>query len=206
MLKIYFQPMSIALASLVTLYECDAEFEAIELDFDKNEQRDPEYLRINPKGRVPALITDQGVVSETPALLLYLAQRYPEADLAPLDDPFTLAQVQSFNSYLCSTVHVNHAHLRRSYRWADEQSSYDDMARKVPDTMGEAFDLIEHDLLKGPWVMGEKYSICDPYLFTISRWLEGDSVPADRHPRVQQHMLQMNERPAVAAALRVIGA
>lgn len=204
MFKLYYHPASIALASLITLSESGAEYESIELDFSKNEQRDDEYLRINPKGRVPALITDDGVLTETPAILYYIAQLFPQSQLAPLDDPFALAQVQSFNSYLCSTVHINHAHMRRSYRWADQQSSYDDMAKKVPQTMGESFDLIENDLLKGPWVMGEQFSICDPYLFTISRWLEGDGVPADRHPKVQQHMQRMKERPSVSEVLSLI--
>ena len=77
------------------------------------------------------------------------------------------AQVQSFNSYLCSTVHVAHAHKMRGYRWATEESSFADMKRMVPETMAACFALIERDMLKGPWVMGEQYTICDPYLFTL---------------------------------------
>lgn len=205
MFKLYYNPATIAPASLITLAESGAEYEPVELDFSKNEQLDDEYLRINPKGRVPALVTDEGILTETPAILFYIAQLFPQSQLAPLDDPFALAQVQSFNSYLCSTVHINHAHMRRGYRWADQQSSYDDMIKKVPETMGEAFDLINNEFLKGPWVMGEQYSICDPYLFTISRWLAGDGVAADRHPAVQQHMQRMIERPAVAKVMDLIG-
>lgn len=201
MLKLFYSPGSCALASLITLHETGEEFERIDLDFSKDEQLSEEFLSVNPKGRVPALITDRGTLTETPAILVYLAQRFPEANLAPVSDPFDLAQAQVFNSYLCSTAHINHAHFRRSYRWADDQSSYDDMKRKVPETMGACFDLIENDYLKGPWVLGEQYSICDPYLFTITRWLKGDGVPADRHPRVQEHMQRMNEREAVVNAL-----
>jgi glutathione S-transferase len=67
-------------------------------------------LAINPKGRVPALVTHADILTETPAILAYIAQRYPQANLAPLDDPFAFARMQAFNSYLCSTVHVAHAH------------------------------------------------------------------------------------------------
>ncbi len=201
MLKLFYSRGSCALASLITLHETGEKFERIDLDFSKDEQLSDEFLSINPKGRVPALVTERGTLTETPAILVYLAQRFPDSGLAPLDDPFDLAQVQSFNSYLCSTAHINHAHNRRSYRWADDQASFDDMARKVPETMGACFDLIENDYLKGPWVLGDQYSICDPYLFTITRWLEGDGVPASRHPRVQEHMQRMNERQSVSAAL-----
>src|SRR6266576_3995669 len=71
-----------------------------------------------------------------------------------------------FKSNLCSTVHVAHAHKGRGYRWAAEESSFADMKRKVPETMAACFALIERDMIKAPWVMGEQYTVCDPYLFT----------------------------------------
>ena len=94
------------------------------VNFAKQEQRTPEYLRINPKGRVPALVTERGILTETPAILPSSRRRIPQASLAPLDDPFAFAQVQAFNSYLCSTVHVAHAHRMRGYRWADDPAAH----------------------------------------------------------------------------------
>ena len=89
------------------------------------------------------MVTDRGVLTETPAILAYIAQSYPKADLAPLDDPFAFAQMQAFNSYLCSTVHVAHAHKGRGTRWADDPAAIAEMKRKVPESVGAAFDLIE---------------------------------------------------------------
>ena len=74
------------------------------------DERAREYLTVNLKGRVPALVTESGTLTETPGLLLFVAQHFPQAELAPLSDPFALARAQEFNSYLCSTVHVAHAH------------------------------------------------------------------------------------------------
>src|SRR5258706_15572489 len=99
----------------------------------------PEYLAVNPKGRVPALVTESGTLTETPALLCFVAQRFPQAELAPLADPFALAQVQEFNSYLCSTVHVAHAHRRRGTRWADDALAIAAMKRKVPSNLTRCF-------------------------------------------------------------------
>ena len=200
-MKLFYAPGTCALASHIALEEAGAEFAAIRVDFGKNEQRQPEYLKINPKGRVPALVTDRGILTENVAILAFVAHHYPAAKLAPLDDPFAFAQVQAFNSYLASTVHVAHAHGRRGYRWADNQSSFDDMKRKLPETMGACFELIEREMLKGPWAMGEAYTICDPYLFTIAEWLENDNVDPARFPKVHDHRRRMYERPAVKRAL-----
>jgi len=197
MLKLYYAPGTCALASHIALEEAGAAYTTERLDFKSNQQTSPEYLKVNPKGRVPALVSDHGVLTETPALLAYIAQSFPQAKLAPLDDAFAFAQVQAFNSYLCSTVHVAHAHKGRGYRWATEESSFADMKRMVPKTMGACFALIERDMLKGPWVMGEQYTICDPYLFTLTGWLEGDGVDLATLPRVTAHRQRMAERPAV---------
>lgn len=201
MLKLYYAPATCALASHIALEEAGADYTTERLNFKANQQNSPEYLAINPKGRVPSLVTDRGILTETPAMLAFIAQSFPKAKLAPLDDAFAFAQVQSFNSYLCSTVHVAHAHKLRGARWATEESSFADMKRKVPETMSACFALIERGMLKGPWVMGDSYTICDPYLFTISQWLEGDSVDIKSMPKVADHFRRMAERPAVRKVL-----
>ena len=201
MLKLYYAPGTCALASHIALEEAGAGYTTERLDFKSNQQNSPEYLAINPKGRVPALVTDRGILTETPAMLGFIAQSFPQAKLAPLDDPYAFAQMQAFNSYLCSTVHVAHAHRVRGYRWATDEASFADMKRMVPKTVGACFALIERDMLKGPWVMGERYTICDPYLFTIAQWLEGDSVDLSALPKVADHRKRMSERPAVRKVL-----
>jgi glutathione S-transferase len=201
MLKLYYAPHTCALASHVALEEAGADYSTVRISFVAKEQQSPDYLAVNPKGRVPALVTDRGVLTETPAMLAYVAQSFPQARLAPLADPFAFAQVQAFNSYLCSTVHVAHAHRMRGYRWVDDPAAIAEMQRKVPQSVGACFELIERDMLKGPWVMGETYTICDPYLFTLAQWLEADGVDIARLPRVIDHRNRMSERPGVRKAI-----
>ncbi|MBV8167386.1 MAG: glutathione S-transferase family protein [Alphaproteobacteria bacterium] len=205
MLKLYYSPGSCALASHLALEEAGAKYEASKIDFSQNQQRSPDYLKINPKGRVPALITDKGILTETPAILVYIAQTHPAAKLAPLDDPFTLAKIQAFNSYLCSTVHVAHAHRVRGTRWADNEASIADMKAKAPSVVQDCFALIEREMFAGPWAMGDSYTICDPYLFTLETWWEGDSVDPKRLPKLADHRKRMEDRPAVARALAAEG-
>ena len=201
MLTLYYTPGTCALAVRIALEEAAAPHQLVRVDFAAGQQRTPEYLAINPKGRVPALVTARGVITETPALLLYIAQMYPQAGLAPLDDPFALAQLQAVTSYLCSTVHVAHAHRPRAYRWADDEASQRGMQAKVAQNMAECFAYIEGQLLRGPWMMGEAFTVADPYLFTMGTWLAGDGVDIERFPRVAEHSRRLRELPAVQRVL-----
>ena len=152
---------------------------------------------------MPALATDRGILTETPAMLAFVAQSFPASDLALMDDPFAFAQVQAFNSYLCSHLHVAHAHRMRGYRWVDPEDKHSiaAMQRKVPESVGAAFDLVEREMLEGPWVMGERYTICDPYLFTLAQWLKADGVDPNKIPKVVDHRRRMSERPGVRKAI-----
>ena len=201
MLKLYYAPHTCALASHIALEEAGAKYEAIRLNFKNDDQKKPDYLKINPKARVPALVTDRGVLTETPALLIYIAQSFPAARLAPLDDPFALAKVQAFNSYLCSTVHVAHAHRMRGTRWTDDAAAIESMKKKVPQTVGECFALIEREMFAGPWVMGKDYTVADGYLFTLTQWLGVDGVDVNKTPKIAEHFRRVGERPAVRKAV-----
>lgn len=203
MLMLYYAPHTCALATHIALEEAGADYRAKRIDFSRDEQRSPAYLKINPKGRVPALATGRGILTETPAMLVYVAQSFPTARLAPMDDAFALAEIQAFNAYLCSTVHVAHAHRMRGYRWvdADDAPSLAAMKRKVPESVGACFELIERDMLRGPWVMGERFTICDPYLFTLAQWLEADGVDLAKLPRVLDHRRRVGERAATKKAI-----
>ena len=205
MLTLYYMSNTCSLASHIVLEEVGADYEAKRVDFSENAQRSQDYLAINPKGRVPTLVTDRGALTETPAILAFLAQSFPQAELAPFDDPFAFAKLQAFNSYICSTLHVAHAHKVRGSRWADDPAAHESMRKKVPESVAACFELIENDMLQGPWVMGETYSIADPYLFTVAQWMEGDGIDPARFPRVIDHRNRMLARPAVARAIAAQG-
>jgi glutathione S-transferase len=180
-------------------------FDLREVDFANAEQRGAAYRTVNPKGRVPALETEHGVLTETPAILAYVAQQYPDKALAPLDDAFQFARMQAFNSYLCATVHVAHAHSRRGERWADDPAAIAEMKRKAPEVMAACFRLMEDDMVAGPWVLGDAYSVADAYLFTVTQWLPAHRLDVAGYPKIQAHLQRMLERPAVEAALAAEG-
>src|SRR5471030_1006971 len=160
MLKLYYTPGACSLAPHIALQETAADYRAERVSLQTGAQRSAAYLAVNPKGRVPALVTDDAVPTENPAILAYIAQSYPEADLAPRDDPFAFADMQAFNVFLASTVHVAFAHAFRPERYAEGDEAARAMRAKAPEALAGAFALIEERLADGRlFVMGERYSV-----------------------------------------------
>jgi glutathione S-transferase len=203
MLKLYYAPRACSLAPHIALEEAGADYEGVLVNFAEAEQRSPEYLKLNPKGRVPTLVTDKGVLTENPVILGYIAQTFPEAKLADNDDSFAFGTMQAFNCYLSSTVHVAFAHGSRAERYADDPAAIAAIKAKAPTLVASAFALIEEKLADGrPFVHGDAYTVSDPYLFVMTRWLAREGMPGTPcFPFAEAHMRRLNERPAVRRAL-----
>lgn len=197
MMKLYFAPNTISIASVITLTEAGIEFEPVRLDFASGEQTKPEFHAINPKGRVPALVTETGILTETGAILEYIAEIAPQSGMMPTD-LWSRAQMRSAMFYLASTMHVNHAHKMRGHRWSDDENARVTMTAKVPQTMTESCRFIEDSvLIQGPFVMGDDFTIADPYLYVVCSWLEGDGVTVSDFPKITAFRAAMQARASV---------
>ena len=203
MLKLYYAPRACSLAPHIALEEAAADYQPVLVNFAEGEQKSPDYLKINPKGRVPALVTDKGILTENPVILGYIAQTFPDAKLADNEDSFAFGNMQAFNCYIASTVHVAFAHGFRAERYAEDPAAIAAIKAKAPDLVTSAFALIEEKLADGrPFVHGDAYTVSDPYLFVMTRWLERDGMPGtERFPLAEAHMRRLNARPAVQRAL-----
>ncbi len=197
-MQLYYAPRTISVAVAIALEEAGLDYEAIRLDFADGEQSKPAYKQINPKGRVPALAVDGGILTETGALLDYIATIAPQAGLAP-EDPVMAARMREVMYYLASTMHVNHAHKMRGHRWADKKSSWKDMKDKVAQTMTTSCKYISSNGLRGPFVLGETFSLADAYLYVVCSWLEGDGVDVSAFPKILAFREAMEARPSVQA-------
>ena len=196
MLKLFWAPNTISIAPAIVLNEGGVHWDGQRIDFQAAEQTKPEYLDINPKGRVPALATPGGVLTEAGAIMEYLAATAVPG-LVPVD-PLHAARMREVMYYLASTMHVNHAHKMRGHRWADQEDSWADMTAKVPETMTVSAAYIE-DLIEGPLLFGDAPTLADAYLYTVSTWLEGDGVDLGTFPKLTRFMETMAARPSVKA-------
>ena len=199
-MQLYYAKGTIAIAVAIALREAGIEFEPVRLDFKAADQTRPDYHAVNPKGRVPALVTDQGILTETAAILDHIADLAPAAGLRP-SDPWQAAKMREAMGYLASTMHVNHAHRARGGRWADNESSLADMKTKAVETMTASAHHVEDHMLQGPYVLGETLSLADPYLWVATGWLAGDGVDPAPFPKIRAFREAMAARASVAQVI-----
>jgi glutathione S-transferase len=207
MLKLFYSPNACSLAAHVALEEAGASYQIQLVDLKGGQQRSAEYLKINPKGRVPALATEHGILTESPAILAYIAQCFPAAGLADMGDPFGFATLQAFNVYLASTVHIAFAHVFRPTRYAEGEAAAAAMKARAGDVLDEAFATIEEKLADGrPYVHGTQYTMSDPYLMVFERWFTlGKLGHPERFARIAAHRARVEARPAARRVLSAEG-
>ena len=195
-MKLYYATGTISIAVAIALEEAGLPYDTHQLNFAAGDQTSPSYTAINPKGRVPALEVDGTILTETGALLDYIATQAPH--LMPAD-PVQAAKARSVMYYLASTMHVNHAHKMRGHRWADQETSWQDMTAKVPETMKASAQFVETECLTGRYILGDTFTLADAYLFMVCTWLPGDGVDLAPFPKLRIFMEAMEARDSVQA-------
>ena len=196
-MKLFYADGTISIAPAIALLEAGLDHDLARIDFSQATQTKSEYLAINPKGRVPALVLEDGsVLTETGALLDFIAAVAPQASLVP-DAPKDGAHMRSVMYYLASTMHVAHAHKMRGSRWSDKPESHADMAAKVPENMRTCAVYVEAECLRGDYVCGANFTIADAYLFIVCNWLAGDGVTVSDFPKITAFMARMERRDSV---------
>lgn len=194
----YYGKGSVAFAALIALEEVGVNYQLHKVDMSQGEQTKPAYLAKNPKGRVPLLVTKEGPISETPAILEYVASLAPELNLMP-QGAYAAAKERELLSYLASTFHINHAMKLRGYRWSDDETVINNLKLKVTENMSASAQFIEDHYLDGDYLLGA-YSIADMHLFAISNWFEVDGVDITKFPKLAAWRARMEEREAVKRA------
>lgn len=204
MLNLYYSPGACSLATHIALRETGEMFDAHSLDFAKQEQRSPEYLKVNPHGRVPALATDEGVVTEGPAILSYIAERYPETKLNP-GDAYHRAHVRQLVAFFSGTVHPTFAHIFRPERYVGEGGPVDAAKATAMATLPGYFAEIDALFAKNDWAAGADYTIADCYPFVFYRWARRVGFDMRAYEAWTKYIWRMLDRPAVAKAVEAEG-
>ncbi|MBV6303352.1 glutathione S-transferase N-terminal domain-containing protein [Candidimonas humi] len=208
-IKLFYSPGACSLASHIVLEETGAPFEPVRVALAEGAQRRPEYLAINPKGRVPVIADGDFVLTENPAILYYLAQRFPAAKLWP-GDPQAAARCAEWLAWGSSGIHVSYAHVSRPERYASSEAAIEDIKAKARASCRETWGMVEAKLAaaKSAWVAGEHYSVADAYMFVFWNWGRGSRLGYDMardFPVWTEHARRMGARPAVKRALEQEG-
>jgi glutathione S-transferase len=208
-LKLFYSPGACSLAPHIALEEAGATFTPTLVDFKSSEQRSPAYLKINRKGRVPALSIGDWTLSECPAILQFIAQSHPEAKLWPTDVRVQ-AKCLEWMAWLSSGVHVTYAHVRRAERYATSEAALADVRAKGVVSTREIWGDVEARMAAlassgaGPWIAGDQFTVADAYVFVFWMWGNGQHLGynmAQDFPAWTAHARRMAARPAVQRVL-----
>lgn len=201
MLNLYYSPGACALASHIGFEEAGADYEAVKIDLKAGEQKTPEYLAVNPAGVTPALQTERGVITENAAILAFLAQTFPNANLAPVDDAFAFARFNAFNGWLGSSLHpaLGKVLFSRPPLEGEAKAAATKLAL-------DKLTLVETTLLEGPWVFGDTWTASDGYLSVFTRWArQAGILDKQDYPKLNAHLDLVQSRDAVKRALKAQG-
>lgn len=199
MLKLYYAPGACSTASHIGIEESGAKYEGQPLAFAKNEQKTAEYLKINPRGRVPALVTEDGPIIENTAILDYIAGKYAP-HLMP-KDPAQRARAISLMAWFSNWVHPSFTHISRPERFATDTAVFDHLKATGRDNFHTALKEIDGIIGSKQWILGDQFSVVDGYALVFYGWGKRIGLPVDQLKNYTAWKDRMLARPAVRRVL-----
>lgn len=201
MLTLFYSPGACSMASHIALEEAGAAFEGKQVALAKGEQLTPEYRKINPRGKVPALRLDDGsVLTENTAILTYVGLRFPESGLLP-KDAAAAARCVSMMAWLSNTVHPAFTHIFRAERFAEDPAAHPAVKATGKKNFWTALQEIDGLVAGNKWMQGDAFTTCDPYALVFYGWGARIELPVKDLKSYTAWKDRMLERPAVRKVL-----
>lgn len=198
-MKLFYSPGVCSLASHIALREAGADFSLARVDIATKKLEDgSSYASINPKGYVPALQLDEdGLLTEGPAIMQYIADLHPESGIAPAAGTLERARLQEWLNFLATEVHKSFTPLFRGAtgEWRDSATN----------TIHLRFAQLNEHLSKHDYLLDDRFSVADGYLFVILGWTRMLKIDLAPWPALQAFIERIGARPKVQEALRAEG-
>jgi glutathione S-transferase len=190
------------MAPHIALEEIGASYTPQLVSIRDGEHQAPEYLKnVNPRGKVPALRTDEGVLTENVAILTYLARSFPHAKLLP-EEPIGMARCLSHMAYLSNTVHPAFTHIVRLGRFASAESAHENLKATGRENAWKLLQELDGLLAGKEWVLGWQYSVADPYTLVVYGWGKLHGLPLEQLKNFTAFKERMLQRQAVRKVLQ----
>ncbi len=200
MMKLYYGAGACSLASHITLEETGAAYETYAVNMAKREHKSPEYMKIHPHGKVPALQLDDAVIIENVAIQNYLAKSFPEANLAPRD-PLAESRWLGVNAWMSNTVHPSFGRWNRPVNFTPDESAHAQIRELGKQAFWENLQEIDRRLDGQRWMNGDQYTTSDPYALVFYGWGLRPQLPMKELKSFTAFKDRMLERPAVRTVL-----
>lgn len=202
-LKLFVAPNTCARVPTIALEEIGVPFETKLVRMAANQQSSPDFLRVNPKGKVPTLLIDGVPLTENVAILSWLNAEYPDAGLLPnTSGTFEALKQTADLAFFSATVHPIVTRIAMPLRFIEDKALSFDIVRPVGiKAMDKIMTMIDARLEDQPWWYGDTWSVVDGYLFWVWGRIRGVGYPGEKYANVRRHFNLNNERPAVQRAM-----
>jgi glutathione S-transferase len=200
-LTLYFGPGACSLVPHIALEEAGVPFEPRPMSLRKGQQRTPEYLAMNPKGKVPLLLIDGKPLTENVAIAWYLAKTFPKARLLPQGDAEAEAQAISLLAWYASGIHPRFSALFGPQRLCDLPDSADNVKKLAAADTAKNLAIVDTLLAGKDWALGSQWSYVDAYLFVFWRWANFHKLDLSPYKNYAKHAERMESRLSVKRAL-----
>jgi len=194
--KLYYAPGACSFASHIALEESGLPYETQKLDLAAGDQRKPEYLKLNPRGRVPTLVVDGDILTENVGILTYVGGGYPKAGLWP-KKTWDQARIVSSMAWLSNSVHPTYGHLIRASRYADDAAAQEAIKAKAKQMYFDYLKEIDGLLAGRKWAIADHFTVLDGYLLVFYRWGNRQQMPVKDLRNYTALMDKVLARPAV---------
>jgi glutathione S-transferase len=201
MLTLYFSPGACSMASHIGIEESGAPYTEKPTLLSKQEHKTEAYLKINPRGKVPALDVDGRVITENTAILTYLARQYPQAQLMPAD-PVEAAQCIETMAWLSNIVHPSYQRTMRPERFADSDAGKAEVVAAAKKAFWANLQEIDAMLAGREWIVGDRFSVADGYALVFYGWGARSGYPVNDLVNYTAWKDRMLKRPAVMKVLQ----
>lgn len=207
MIQLHHYPSTASMAPHIVLEELGVPYELVLVDRAQNAHKSPEYLRLNPNGLIPTLVDGDLVLFETAAICLHLADAHPQAGLAPALGTPQRAHFYKWLMWLTNTLQATHVVYWYPERWASSPGAVAEVKAAAETKIGAQLDLIDAELARHgqPWLLGESFTLLDPYLLMLCRWTRGFRRPARILPHLGPHVQRTLARPASRRVFEQLG-
>lgn len=196
---LYYSPNTCALAPYITLTEANAEFEARPLNFRTQQNKSPDYMKINPKHKVPLLVVDGEPLTESTAIQMWIARNFPQAKLLP-DDPWDELKAISLHSWCSSGIHPYLSRINSPPKVCDLPGSDEGVVRLATGFLTEAFGIAD-DMLAGREFFFDGFKSPDAHFFWCCRRAQQLGFDLSPYLNCMAHFERMKERPSVQKLL-----
>jgi glutathione S-transferase len=201
MLTLYFSPGACSTASHIGIEECGASYTEHPVYIAKGEQKTPEYAKINPRGKVPALAVGDRIITENTAILTYLARQHPAAKLLPAD-AVDEANCIATMAWFSNVVHPSYQRYVRTERFAEGEAALAIVKEMGKKSFWANLQEIDGMLAGKQWVMGEQFTVADGYCLVFYGWGLRSELPMTELKNYTAFKDRMLKRPKVMKVLQ----